>query len=347
MSFLVYFGKRLAYSLLTLWGVVSLVFLLFNVLPDPAQLTMGQRTDAKSIEAAKEEMGLDLPAYQRYLHYLNDLSPLHFSKKENPRSRLEFQLGSQFISIQTPFLRSSYQSKKAVTSILAEAMEGTTVLALSSISIAILFGIGLGVISALYKETWIDRGVLAMSTLGISLPSFFAAILIAWFFGYVLHAYTGLNMTGSLVDYSLEAGRHYVWKNLLLPSIALGIRPLAIITQLTRSSMLDVLNMDYIITARAKGLSERSVLIRHALPNALNPVVTSISGWFASLLAGAFFVEYIFNWKGLGKVTVEALEKSDYPVVMGSVLLVAVIFILINLGVDLIYKRLDPRIQLS
>lgn len=347
MNFLSYFGKRMGYALLTLFGVISLVFLLFNVLPDPAQLTMGQRTDAKSIEAAREEMGLDLPVYQQYFHYLNDLSPIHFSKAKNERSALNLELGTTWLSLQKPFFRSSYQSKKPVAKILGEAMEGTVVLALSSILIAIILGITGGVISALYRDQWQDRLFLAISTLGISLPSFFAAILIAWLFGFVWHSFTGLSMTGSLVDYSLEDGRHYVWKNLILPSIALGIRPLAIITQLTRSSMLDVLSSDYIITAKAKGLSKRQIVWRHALPNALNPVVTSISGWFASLLAGAFFVEYIFNWKGLGKVTVEALEKADYPVVMGSVLWVATLFILINLLVDILYKRLDPRIQLQ
>ena len=347
MSFLVYFGKRLAYSFLTLLGVLTLVFFLFQILPDPAQLTMGQRTDAKSIEAAREEMGLDLPVHERYLHYLNDLSPVHFSRAENPRRGAGVKAGTIYISLQAPFFRSSYQSKKPVALILWEAMEGTAVLAVTAMLFAVLFGILAGVLSALYHDSWIDRGLLTISTLGISLPSFFAAILIAWLFGYVGHSLTGLSMTGSLVDYSFDDGRHYVWKNLILPSLALGIRPLAIITQLTRSSMLEVLGMDYIVTARAKGLSESRVLWRHALPNALNPVVTSISGWFASLLAGAFFVEYIFNWKGLGKITVEALEKADYPVVMGSVLWVALLFICINLGVDILYKKLDPRIQLQ
>ncbi|MBI1222578.1 MAG: ABC transporter permease subunit [Bacteroidetes bacterium] len=347
MNFLTYFGKRFLYSLLTLWGVISLVFLLFNVLPDPAQLTMGQRTDAKSIAAAREEMGLDLPPFQQYLHYLNDLSPIHVSHTENKRSVLSFALGNRWVSLQSPYFRTSYQSKKPVAQILGEAMEGTVVLAFASILLAIVLGIGAGVVSALFQDRWPDRLILAISTLGISLPSFFAAILIAWLFGFVWHSWTGLSMTGSLIDYNLDEGRHYVWKNLILPALALGIRPLAIITQLMRSSMLDALSMDYIITAKAKGLSPRRILWKHALPNALNPVITSISGWFASLLAGAFFIEYIFNWKGLGKVTVEALEKADYPVVMGSVLWVACLFIVINLVVDILYKRLDPRIQLQ
>jgi peptide/nickel transport system permease protein len=134
-------------------------------------------------------------------------------------------------------------------------------------------------------------------------------------------------------------------KNLILPAITLGIRPLAIITQLTRSAMLDVLDQDYIRTAYAKGLSRRVVIFRHALRNALNPVITAITGWFAELLAGAFFVEYIFGWKGIGKITVDALEKLDFPVVMGSVLITATFFIAINLLADILYGIVDPRVR--
>ena len=134
---------------------------------------------------------------------------------------------------------------------------------------------------------------------------------------------------------------------LVLPAFTLGIRPLAIITQLTRSSMLDVMSQDYIRTAYAKGLSKRTVVWKHALRNALNPVVTAITGWFAELLAGAFFVEYIFGWKGIGKVTVDALEKLDFPVVMGSVLLSATFFILVNILADLFYGIIDPRVSIN
>jgi peptide/nickel transport system permease protein len=136
-------------------------------------------------------------------------------------------------------------------------------------------------------------------------------------------------------------------KNLWLPAITLGIRPLAIITQLTRSSMLDVLNQDYIRTAYAKGLSKTVVVWKHALRNALNPVITAITGWFAELLAGAFFVEYIFGWKGIGKITVDALEKLDFPVVMGSVLVSAAFFIFINILADLLYGIIDPRVRIQ
>jgi len=178
------------------------------------------------------------------------------------------------------------------------------------------------------------------------MPSFFAGLLIAWLFGYLSHGYTGLNMTGTLWEYDPFTGKHLVIKNLILPALALGVRPMAIITQLTRSALLDVLSQDYIRTAYAKGLSKTKIVFRHALPNALNPVITAISGWLAELLAGAFFVEYIFGWKGVGKITVDGLDKFDFPLVMGSVLLTAVIFIVVNLFTDMLYGWLDPRVRL-
>jgi peptide/nickel transport system permease protein len=180
----------------------------------------------------------------------------------------------------------------------------------------------------------------------MSLPSFFSAILFAWVFGYLLHRYTNLNMTGSwyAVD-DFGRGTYIEWKNLILPAIVLGIRPLAVVSQLMRNSLLEVLAQDYIRTARAKGLSLGRILWKHALKNALNPVVTAISGWFASMLAGAVFVEYIFGWNGLGKEIVDALNTLDLPVITGAVLVIATLFILINIFVDLIYGWLDPKIK--
>jgi peptide/nickel transport system permease protein len=190
--------------------------------------------------------------------------------------------------------------------------------------------------------------VFALSAAGMSLPSFFAAILIAWFFAYKLADYTGLNMFGTL--YSIDdygCGEYVDLKNLILPAITLGIRPLAVISELTKSSMLEVLSQDYIRTARAKGLSKGRIIWKHALRNALNPVVTSASGWFASLLAGAVFVEYIFDWKGMGIVIVDGLEKYDFPVVMGAILFICCILVLINIITDILYGILDPRIRMK
>jgi len=252
------------------------------------------------------------------------------------------------IEIKTPYLRESYQkSGLTVSDIIKNTLPNTIVLAISSISIAIFLGLFLGIVSALYKKTWIDFSIQFFSTLGMSIPSFFSAIIFAWLFGYVLNQYTGLNMTGSLFeldDYGEEMTLKL--KNLILPSFVLGIRPIAVISQMMRNSLLKVLKMRYITTAYAKGLSKIKVIQNHALKNSLNPVITALSGWFASMLAGSVFVEYIFGWNGLGKEIVDALNKLDVPVLIGAVLTISVIFIMINIFVDIIYKWLDPRIKI-
>lgn len=344
--------RKTGYGILVLAGVVVLVFFLFNVLPgDPARLTLGQRADVASLENVRKELYLDKPLRTQFLLYINDLSPLSIHSRSDLQDKLHgvalFTLGGdQVLALKTPYLRRSYQGKKDVWQILTEALPGTLVLALAAMLFATVVGIGLGVLSAVKQHTWLDTGAVFASVAGISVPSFFAGIVLAYLFGFVLSAYTGLHMTGSLFDRDPFAGRQLNLGNLVLPAITLGIRPLAIIVQLTRGAMLDVLHQDYIRTAYAKGLGRRAVIWRHALPNALNPVVTAITGWFAELLAGAFFVEYIFGWKGIGKVTVDALEKFDFPVLMGSVLFTAGIFVIINLLADLLYTLIDPRIKL-
>jgi peptide/nickel transport system permease protein len=182
----------------------------------------------------------------------------------------------------------------------------------------------------------------------MSLPSFFAAILIAWVFAFLLGDVTGLNLFGSLYEVDpLGRGEYIELKNLILPALTLGIRPLAVMTELTRNAFLDTLSADYIRTARAKGASEMRVYFKHALKNAMNPVVTSASNWLASLFAGAVFVEFIFDWKGIGYVIVTALEQFDLPVIMGCILFISCLFILLNILVDMCYAALDPRVRLS
>ena len=244
-------------------------------------------------------------------------------------------------------MRESFQkSGKKVSTVIKQTLPNTVVLALSSIVIAMLLGVFLGIVSVLFKDRWVDKAIQLISTLGMSVPSFFSAILFAWVFGFVLHKYTGLQMTGSLYEVDdFGNGTYIQWKNLLLPAIVLGIRPLAVVSQLMRNSLLEVLNQDYITTAKAKGLSKTAVIGRHALKNSLNPVVTAISGWFASMLAGAVFVEFIFGWNGIGKEIVDALNKSDLPVIMGTVIVIASLFIVINIFVDIVYGWLDPKIR--
>jgi peptide/nickel transport system permease protein len=353
-----YLGLKVGTTILALWGVASLVFFLFTILPgDPAQMMLDQNEDSSQLEVIKSKFGFDLPLSSQYLFFINDLVPISIhSKATEEFAHYEesvyggwvlMNFKQSVLILKAPYLRTSFQKRgKPISEIIKETLPNTALLAFSSMSIAIVLGVFFGLIATLNKDKWLDRFLQFFSTLGMSVPSFFSAILFSWFFGYLLHEYTGLNMTGSLYeldDYGMA--NRLQWKNLILPSFVLGIRPLAVIIQLLRSNLLEVLSEDYIRTAYAKGLSRYYVLFKHALKNALNPVITAISGWFASLLAGAIFVEYIFGWKGLGKEIVEALNQLDIPVVMGSVLTIAFFFIIINIVVDFIYAYLDPRIK--
>ncbi len=345
-----YILKKIFYGLLVLLGVVILVFVLFQGFGDPARLVMGQSGDSTTQANIRKELYLDQPKWKQFLLYLNDVSPLSVHSGEEIRQKELngfFIGGEKKLGIKLPYLRKSYQTKKSVSAVLMEALPGTLILAIAAMMIAVMVGIPLGVLAATRQNTWVDTTAVFSSIVGISAPSFFMGIIIAYVFGFVLSDYTGLHITGSWFDIDENGNKRLTLQNLVLPAITLGIRPLAIITQLTRSSMLDVLDQDYIRTAYAKGLSKRSVIWKHGLRNALNPVVTAITGWFAELLAGAFFIEYIFGWKGIGKVTVDALEKLDFPVVMGSVLITATFFILINILADILYGIIDPRVRVS
>ncbi len=353
--------KRLFYGFLVLLGVITVVFLLFNVLPgDPARMMLGQRADITSVEAINKDLGRDKPLTTQYFNYLNDLSviSIHNTKDEHNYWYLDttkytsavrlIPFGNYALVLKAPYLRRSYQSKRMVTEIITEAFPKTALLAGVSMLFAFIIGVTVGVFAAIKKDGFFDRISLVLSAFGMSLPSFFAAILIAWLFAYVLAQYTGLSMFGSMytVD-DFGNGEYLDLKNLILPAFTLGIRPLAVIVELTRSSMLDVLSQDYIRTAKAKGLSSYRIITRHALKNAMNPVITAVSGWLASLMAGAVFVEYVFDWKGVGVVIVDALEKYDFPVVMGVLLFISIILVIINIFVDILYGMLDPRIRLT
>jgi ABC-type dipeptide/oligopeptide/nickel transport system permease component len=343
-----YFSRKIFYGFLVMVGVVVLVFFLFQVFGDPSRLILGQRADAATLENIRKELNLDQPKWKQFLNYLNDVSPIslyHQDQIDAKQLRGLFIGGDLKLVVKFPYLRRSYQSKKDVWDLLMEALPGTALLAVSAMLIATVLGILLGVIAAVKKDSWMDLTAITGSILGISVPSFFMGILIAYVFGFLLSRWTGLHMTGSLYDTDPFTGRHLQLQNLILPAITLGIRPLAIITQLTRGSLLDVLNQDYIRTAYAKGLSRKTVVLKHALRNAINPVITAITGWFAELLAGAFFVEYIFGWKGIGKLTVDALESLDFPVVMGSVLVTSAFFIGVNILADFLYAVVDPRVR--
>jgi len=347
------------YGFLVLLGVVSLVFFIFNILPgDPARMMLGQRADQAAIDEIRAELGMDRSIFYQYGLYLNDVSPLsyhrtdpesafHYAKEKYGGIKLLQADGSSLV-LKKPYLRKSYQSRRMVADILAESLPETAVLAVASILLAALFGILLGTLAALFKDSYLDSLLLLIATSGMALPSFFVGVIFAWLFGFVLSDLTGLNMSGSLYEVDdLGRGEYINWSNLVLPALTLGIRPLSVILQLSRNALLEVLSMDYVRTARAKGLSFTATIWNHSLKNALNPVVTALSGMFASLMAGAVFVEIIFSWKGIGWEIVNALEKYDLPIVMGAVLCIAMLFVCINIVVDIIYGLLDPRLRIK
>jgi peptide/nickel transport system permease protein len=286
------------------------------------------------------------------LKYIGEVSPL-WVYENNQENQLRYDysvilsIGNNSLTFKTLYLGRSYQTRRLVSEILWEKIPSTFILATAAMIFATIIGILLGILAAIYHNKWPDNLAVAFSVFGISQPSYFSGIVLALVFGFILHDYTGLNHVGALFELNDLGDEVIIWSNLILPTIALGIRPIAIITQLTRSSMLDVLSQDYIRTAKSKGLSNNVVLFKHALRNAMNPVVTSISGWYASLIAGAYFVEIIFDFKGLGYETVKSLLNFDFPVAMGSVLFTATIFVIINLIVDILYGYLDPRISVK
>lgn len=356
-----YIKKRLLYGLLVIFGVVVLVFFLFNILPgDPARMMLGQRADEESIEIINRDLGRDKPVALQFLNYLNDLLPVSVHNHADEESYFFLapdkyepylkicSIGDGTVVLKAPYLRRSYQSKRKVSEIISAAFPQTAILAVTAMGFALVVGILLGILSAVYKDSWIDKLALFLSTLGMSLPSFFAAILMAWFFAYILGEFTHLSMFGNLYtvdDYG--TGEYLDLKNLILPALTLGIRPLATLITLTKNSMLEAISQDYIRTARAKGMRYRRVLFHHALRNAMNPIVTSASGWLAGLMAGAVFVEYVFDWKGMGVVIVDGLEKYDFPVVMGSILFICVLLVVINILTDILYGILDPRVRVN
>ena len=348
-----YLLKRLLYGvpvLLMVTTLVSSIIYVSNV--DAAELTFGQRLDSASLALKRQELHLDAPLYRQVGYYLADVSPiatvtLDERARENYRYIPLFGTGeNRALVLKRPYLGRSYQSNRRVWDILAETVPRTAVLALLAILIATGIGIVLGVVAALRRDSWVDHLAVVLSVLGYSLPSYVAAMILALIFAYYLGDATGLELSGGLVGINDFGDDEIRWRNVILPALALGIRPVGIVTQLTRSSMLDVLRQDYIRTATAKGLRWRTTVVRHALRNALNPVLTAVTGWFAALLAGAFFVEKVFNYDGLGMATITALQTFDIPVVLGAVLFVAAVFVTVNIVVDLLYAVLDPRVRL-
>jgi peptide/nickel transport system permease protein len=303
-----YLLRKLLYTVLVLLGVVAVTFFI-RPPGDPARVLLGQRADEASVAAMREQLGLDRPLYEQMGIYVKNL--------------LSGDLGT------------SIATQRSVSETIIERIPATALLALTSIAIATVLGILLGVIAAWRPNTWIDTLTMSTSLLGISLPAFVVGLLFVLIFGVALEWFPN----SGYIDRGIE--------HLVLPMITLAIRPLSIIARVTRSSMLDVLGQDYVRTARAKGLSNVRVFLHHALRNALNPVITTVSAWFAGLLAGTYFIEFIFNWPGIGLAAFNAIEKLDYPMIQGTVLFTAVIFVVVNTLADLVYGFVDPKVRLS
>ncbi|TAF33650.1 MAG: ABC transporter permease [Cytophagales bacterium] len=345
--------QRLLYGGLVVFGVIVVVFFIFHALPgDPAKMITHGRADQETLNFINRYYGLDKPLPHQLAMYLNDLSiiSVHADTPEN-KTEYEFWVaipigGSKVLALKSPYFRRSYLTNRRVSEVIMENLDGTFWLAIGAMGFAAFWGILFGILASLKPGSWWDHLLISSSVFGISAPSFVIGIVLAMLFGYHLSDYTGLEMTGSLWEINDYGERVLTPKNLILPAITLGLKPLAIIAQLMRNSMLEVFGQDYIRTAKAKGLSSYQIVFKHALKNALNPVVTAISSWLAIMLAGAFFVEYIFSWKGLGYTTISAVNKLDFPIIMGATVIVAMMFVLINILVDILYAWLDPRVRL-
>ena len=305
-----YILRKLLYSILILVGVITVTFSLMYVIPgDPARLMLGQRADIASIDAVRKQLGLDDPLYVQYGRFM-------------------------YKAVQGDLGR-SYSSNRDVLKTILDTFPASALLAVTALILSSIIGILIGVISSVRPYTFADNASMFIALFGISFPPFALGLIMALVFGAWLK---WLPISGYI-------NNGFIY--LILPMLTLALRPLAIIARLTRSSMLDVLNQDYVRTARAKGVSGWRVIIKHALRNALNPVITTISAWLAALLGGTFFIEYIFNWPGIGLLAINSILSLDFPMIQGTVLFTAVIFIIVNMLVDVVYAFLDPKVKLS
>ncbi len=331
-----YIIKRILMLIPVLIGVSVIVFLIMRVFsPDPAPIVLGQHATIDSVNKWREANGLNAPVYIQYFHFI--------------RGALTGDFGT------------SYYTKTPVIHEIMSRFPATIELAIAAIVLASIIGILIGVISSVKKNSIFDHTGMVLALVGVSMPIFWLGILLIILFSGILHLLpsggrinpllqpaggTGFYLIDTLASGDFEAFADAV-KHLVLPALALGMYSMAIITRMTRSSMLDTLNQDYIRTAKAKGIRKRRVIFHHALRNAMIPVTTVIGLQLGSLLGGAVLTETVFSWPGIGHYTVECILKSDFPVVQGVVLLVACIFVSINLVVDILYAFLDPRIKFS
>ena len=326
--------RRILLALPVLLGIMTAVFILLQLIPgDPALALAGEKASVEQVERVREEFGLNRPLPVQYAYFLKSAFTLDFG--------------------------ASLRTHQPVASELRQFFGATMELSVAALCIALLIGIPAGVIAATHRATPLDYGTMLVALVGISTPVFWSGIVLIYILSFRLGLFPigGIIGTGIKLDHVTDA---YVldsiltlngpafWSSLhhlLLPAFVLATIPMAIIARMTRSSMLEVLGQDYLRTARAKGLKEQGIVVRHALKNALIPIVTAIGLQFGGLLSGAFLTETVFGRPGLGRYVVAAIGARDYPAIQGTVLVVAVVFVFINLLVDVAYAAIDPRVH--
>ncbi|OAT81758.1 ABC transporter permease [Desulfotomaculum copahuensis] len=329
-----YIIKRLLLLIPVLLGVSFLAFILIHLIPgDPAQVMLGERATPQALAQLRQSLGLNDPLYVQYLRFLGHILQGNFGRS---------------IMTQNPVLDD-----------LASHFPATLELTIAAMFIAVVFGISAGTIAAVKQYSIFDNVSMVGALVGVSMPIFWLGLLLIWIFAQVLgwlppssrlsvatslHSITNLNVLDALLTGNFPALVDAL-KHLVLPSLALATIPLSIIARMTRSSMLEVMNQDYIRTARAKGLTENVVIFKHALKNAFLPVLTVMGLQFGTLLGGAVMTETIFSWPGIGRMLYIAIMARDFPVVQGGILFIALLFVLINLLVDILYKFFDPKIR--
>lgn len=303
-----YLGARLFTALIVVFGVVTIVFMLIHIVPgDPVEVMLGESAQAADREALRETLGLNLPLSTQWVNYINGL--------------LHLDLGT------------SLHSKRPVIDVLAERIPATSLLAGTSILIALIIALPLGVLAAVRKGSLWDRLAMTFSMLGVAIPNFWMGPLLILVFSLWLG---WLPVSGN--DRILS---------LVLPAVTLGTALAAILSRMIRASLLEVFNEDYIRAANARGLLPSTIIWKHALKNAALPVVTILGMQIGALLAGAVITETVFSWPGIGQLTIDAIQKRDYPVIQSCVLLISLTYVFINLLTDLAYAYLDPRVSLS
>ena len=298
--------KRLGQTFLVLIGITLITFLLLNVVPgDPVAMMLDKRADEATIEKVRHEMGLDVPLHEQYIDFVKGAVKLDFG--------------------------TSYFTKEVVTDAIVRCFKVTVKLAATSFLFAVVLGITCGMIAAVYRGRWIDSALMTLSVVGVSAPSFWIAIILQIVIGLKLDLLPISGFDGPL--------------NYILPSIALGTRYAGSIARITRTSMLDVIKQDYIRTARSKGVKESVVIMKHALKNAMIPIVTLVGTELGNMLTGSMLIEKVFSIPGIGKLAVDAMSNRDLPLLQGTVVYIALVFVIVNLVVDLSYALIDPRIR--